>query len=64
MRNLSSLMESTAPHGERKPMGAWAAGLFVAMMLGGAASAAYLIGNAMSANAGDPPPMALVSDEF
>lgn len=64
MRNLSSYIASTADHGERKPMGAWAAGVFVALMLAGSASAAYLIGNAMAANSGDPPPLALVSEEF
>jgi len=63
MRNLSSYIASDA-HSERKPMGAWAAGVFVALMLAGSASAAYLIGNAMSSNVGDPPPLALVSDEF
>ena len=51
MRNLSSFIASTVQQGERKPAGAWAAGLFVAVLLAGSAGAAYVIGNSMSGSA-------------
>jgi len=62
MRNLSSIIASTATQGESKSMGAWMAGVFVAVLLAGSAGAAYLIGNAMASNGGEPPPM-IVADE-
>ena len=65
MRNLSSFIASTAQHGERRSMGAWAAGAFVAVLLAGSALAAYMIGNSISGpGAGDPPPMAFVDEGF
>ncbi len=65
MRNLSSIIASTAQHGEPKPLGAWAAGVFVALLLAGSAGAAYLIGNAMAGpNAGEPPPLQFADEGF
>ena len=51
MRNLSSFIASTAQHGEHRPTGAWAAGVFVAVLLAGSAGAAYVTGNSMSGSA-------------
>lgn len=63
MRNLSSFIASTAPHGERRSMGAWMAGVFVAVLLAGAAGAAYLMGNAMASNTAEAP-VAFADDTF
>jgi hypothetical protein len=65
MRNLSSFIASTAAHGERRSMGAWAAGIFVAVLLAGSATAAYLIGNSMAApSMSDPAPIAFADESF
>ena len=63
MRNLSSLIASTAHHGEQRSTGAWMAGVFVAVLLIGSAAAAYFIGNAMAANSASPPPMAMIAGD-
>ena len=68
MRNLSSFIASTAQHGEHKPTGAWAAGVFVAVLLAGSAGAAYLIGNSMSgaaqASSYQPMPIQIADEGF
>ena len=65
MRNLSSLIASTAQHGERTAMGAWMAGAFVAVLLVGGGLAAYVIGNSIAGpGAGEPPPIAFADEGF
>ena len=66
MRSLSSLIASVAAHSEHKPVGAWAAGLFVAVVVVGSSAAAFLIGNAMSATpaAAETAPMEYAYESF
>lgn len=57
MNNVTNFIAAHTPKGERKSSGAFAAGLFVAVMLLGSAGAAVWIGSALTHSAARAAPM-------